>query len=98
MVQKQITKWKGGKDANLRALLSTLQNILPNEIASTLQPIGLNELLMPKQVKIKYMKVIARVHPDKVPAGLSIRDQLLAKGVFEGLNTSWEAFKLSNAV
>lgn len=97
-MQQQISKWKGGKDTNLRALLSSLQQILPQDIAATVPTIQLNELLMPKQVKIRYMKVIARVHPDKVPAGLSIRDQLLAKGVFEGLNSSWEAFKLQNPV
>ena len=64
VVDSRVRKWRLGKESNLRALLSTLQNVLWE--GSGWKEIGMGELLMPGKVKINYMKGIAKVHPDKV--------------------------------
>ena len=64
VVDSRVKKWRLGKESNLRALLSTLQNVLWE--GSGWKEIGMGELLMPGKVKINYMKGIAKVHPDKV--------------------------------
>ena len=64
VVDSRVKKWRLGKEHNLRALLSTLQNVLWE--GSGWKEIGMGELLMPGKVKIHYMKGIAKVHPDKV--------------------------------
>lgn len=64
VVDMRVKKWRMGKESNLRALLSTLQNVLWE--GSGWKEIGMGELLMPGKVKINYMKGIAKVHPDKV--------------------------------
>ena len=64
VVDTRVKKWRLGKESNLRALLSTLQNVLWG--GSGWKEIGMGELLMPGKVKINYMKGIAKVHPDKV--------------------------------
>ena len=64
VVDMRVKKWRMGKESNLRALLSTLQNVLWQ--GSGWKEIGMGELLMPGKVKMNYMKGIAKVHPDKV--------------------------------
>lgn len=64
VVDSRVKKWRLGKESNLRALLSTLQNVLWQ--GSGWREIGMGELLIPGKVKINYMKGIAKVHPDKV--------------------------------
>lgn len=64
VVDSRVKKWRLGKESNLRALLSTLQNVL--WAGSGWKEIGMGELLMPGKVKVNYMKGIAKVHPDKV--------------------------------
>ena len=74
VVDSRVKKWRLGKESNLRALLSTLQNVLWE--GSGWKEIGMGELLMPGKVKINYMKGIAKVHPDKVSRlllGFSVR-------------------------
>lgn len=68
VVDSRVKKWRLGKESNLRALLSTLQNVLWE--GSGWKEIGMGELLMPGKVKINYMKGIAKVHPDKVSSVL----------------------------
>ena len=70
-VDAKILAWKTGNETNVRVLVSTLHKVLWDEIMGGLK-VGLHELVTPKQVKIKYMKVVARLHPDKV--GVMIRD------------------------
>jgi tetratricopeptide (TPR) repeat protein len=65
-VDGRLNIWKAGKETNLRALLSSLSTVLWDEILSGGLKVGMHELISEKQVKIKYMKVIARLHPDKV--------------------------------
>ena len=52
------------KEGNIRALLPALDQVLWPELEWT--PIGMSELVTPQQVKIRYMKAINKVHPDKV--------------------------------
>jgi hypothetical protein len=59
-----VTAWQGGKESNLRALLSSLDSILWAETGW--KKVNMAELVVPNRVKIVYMKAIAKVHPDKV--------------------------------
>lgn len=63
-VDARIAAWRDGKRDNLRALLSSLDNVLWE--GSGWKKVGLHELVMANKVKIVYMKAIAKTHPDKV--------------------------------
>lgn len=63
-VDGKIMNWKGGKETNLRALIASLDLVLWQELG--LQKVGMAELVTPNQVKIRYTKAIAKLHPDKV--------------------------------
>lgn len=63
-VEARIMAWKGGKETNIRALISSLENVLWSELGWV--KVGMGELLTPAQVKIRYTKAIAKLHPDKV--------------------------------
>ncbi|KAJ7903808.1 hypothetical protein B0H14DRAFT_3103735 [Mycena olivaceomarginata] len=58
-VDGKLIAWKGGKETNIRGL--------------GLQPAGMKDLVTPGQVKIRYVKAIAKLHPDK---------RMVANGVF----------------
>jgi len=64
IVDARVTKWRAGKEGNLRALLSSLENVLWGD--SGWKKVGMGDLLLPGKVKLVYMKGIAKVHPDKV--------------------------------
>jgi tetratricopeptide (TPR) repeat protein len=63
-VDARITAWKSGKENNLRALIASLENVLWPELGWV--KVGMHELVTPSQVKIRYTKAVAKVHPDKV--------------------------------
>lgn len=63
-VDARVTKWRAGKEDNLRALLSSLENALWE--GSGWKKVGMGDVLLPGKVKLVYMKGIAKVHPDKV--------------------------------
>jgi hypothetical protein len=63
-VDARVAAWRDGKRDNLRALLSSLDNVLWE--GSGWNKVGLHELVMANKVKIIYMKAIAKTHPDKV--------------------------------
>ena len=71
-VEARLNAWKSGKETNLRALLASLDAVLWDEVLAGGLKVGMHELIAEKQVKIKYMKVIARLHPDKVRLQLLI--------------------------
>ncbi|KAI9609286.1 hypothetical protein H4Q26_007236 [Puccinia striiformis f. sp. tritici PST-130] len=48
----------------------------------------MSELLTDSQVKIKYVKAISKVHPDK---DATVVEQMIAKSVFAVLNEAWIA-------
>ncbi|KAI8967178.1 DnaJ domain-containing protein, partial [Mycotypha africana] len=69
-VNSQITIWKAGKEKNLRALLSSLDMILWSDVQwKNVTMLDLNES---RKCKITYMKAIAQVHPDKLPATATV--------------------------
>ncbi|KAF7299270.1 UBA domain-containing protein 7 [Mycena indigotica] len=91
-VDGKLLAWKGGKETNIRALLASLDTILWPELG--LQTSGMKDLVTPGQVKIRYVKAIAKLHPDKLNASNSTLEQrMLANGVFGALNEAWNAFK-----
>ncbi|KAJ3163591.1 hypothetical protein HDU86_000174 [Geranomyces michiganensis] len=91
-----INNWRRGKEDNLRALLSSLDTVLWAELQW--KPINLSELITPQQVKIRYMKAVGRVHPDKLQQSATVEHRLIANGVFGTLNKGWDAFKAQNGL
>lgn len=63
-VDGRLLAWRQGKEANIRALLTTLDGILWPELGW--KKVGMAEVVGKGQVKVAYMRAIARVHPDKV--------------------------------
>ena len=72
VVDSRVSQWRAGKEGNLRALLSTLENVLWED--SGWKKVGMGDVLLPGKVKLVYMKGIAKVHPDKVGEWLVIVD------------------------
>lgn len=64
VVDGRLEAWRSGKEKNIRALIASLETILPPKF--NWQSVGMSELVTNNQVKIRYMKAIARLHPDKV--------------------------------
>jgi hypothetical protein len=62
-VDARLNTWKGGKETNIRALVASLDTVLWPELGW--QKVGMHELVTPSQVKIRYMKAIGKLHPDK---------------------------------
>jgi hypothetical protein len=63
-VDARIAAWRDGKRDNLRALITSLDNVLWE--GSGWKKVGLHEVVVANKVKIVYMKAIAKTHPDKV--------------------------------
>ncbi|KAI8063134.1 hypothetical protein BDF21DRAFT_455458 [Thamnidium elegans] len=73
-VNAKIMAWKAGKDRNLRALLGSLGAILwPGVQWKSVQ---MRELIEPRKCKVTYMKAIAKVHPDKLPANATVEQHI----------------------
>ncbi|KAL5488135.1 SWA2 [Sanghuangporus weigelae] len=91
-VDARLLAWRAGKETNVRALVASLENVLWPELGW--QKVGLHELVAPNQVKIRYMKAIAKLHPDKInSSNTTIEQRMIANGVFAALNDAWTAFK-----
>lgn len=67
-VDARISEWRGGKENNLRALIASLDNVLWDELGW--KKVGMHELISDSQLKVRYVRAISKVHPDKVNAGL----------------------------
>ncbi|KAI5801526.1 hypothetical protein DFH27DRAFT_652915 [Peziza echinospora] len=93
-VAEKIQTWKGGKEGNLRALLTSLDGILWP--AAGWKKVGMHELIIPQKVKIHYMKGIAKVHPDKIPVDATTEQRMISGTVFMLLNEAWDKFKVDN--
>ncbi|KAG9121506.1 hypothetical protein FRC07_002498 [Ceratobasidium sp. 392] len=90
-VDARIMAWKGGKETNIRALIASLDTVLWPELGWN--KVGMHELVMPNQVKIKYVRAIAKVHPDKLNASsTTVEQRMIANSVFGALNEAWNAF------
>lgn len=94
-INAKLLAWRGGKERNLRALIASLDTVLWRELQW--QTVGLNQLIQNNQVKIRYMKAIAKLHPDKLSSmKLTLEQKLMADGIFSTLNQAWDAFKADN--
>lgn len=95
-VEARINAWRSGNEENLRVLISTLHTILWPELGW--KQMSLAELVLPKKVKIAYMKAVAKTHPDKIPANATTEQKMISQAVFITLNKSWDGFKVSNGL
>ncbi|KAH1163559.1 hypothetical protein GLYMA_01G172200v4 [Glycine max] len=87
----EVRRWSGGKEGNLRALLSTLQYILVPD--SGWQAIPLTEVITSAAVKKAYRKATLCVHPDKLQQrGASIQHKYICEKVFDLLKEAWNKF------
>ncbi|CAA3009895.1 Hypothetical predicted protein [Olea europaea subsp. europaea] len=85
-----IKRWAAGKEGNLRALLSSLQQVLWPECGW--QQISLTDLITSTSVKKVYYKATLCVHPDKVQQkGANLQQKYIAEKVFDILKgyASW---------
>ncbi|TPX48562.1 hypothetical protein SeMB42_g01503 [Synchytrium endobioticum] len=95
-IDLKMSQWRHGKEANLRALLASMETVWNQ--STTWQNIQMSELITPQQVKIKYMKTVGRVHPDKLARDATLEQQLYANAIFSTLNKAWDAFKAQNGL
>ena len=88
---KNLTTWQtvNKEKRNVRTLLTTMHTVL--WAGNSWKPIGLGDVIEPKQVKLQYRKAMLIVHPDKV-SKLSTETQFIAKRVFEGINEAYQEF------
>ncbi|ODN73906.1 hypothetical protein L202_07416 [Cryptococcus amylolentus CBS 6039] len=92
-VDAKLDAWRNGKETNIRALIASLDTVLWDEIMKGGLKVGMHELITDKQVKIKYMKVAARLHPDKLNVNnTTVEQRMLANGAFGTLSEAWQAF------
>ncbi|QLQ80934.1 hypothetical protein HG537_0E02890 [Torulaspora globosa] len=91
----QIKTWKAEKGDDIRHLLANLSQVLT---WCDWKPVSTSDLVMPKKVKVTYMKAVAKTHPDKLPASLELEEKMLAENVFSTLSTAWEKFKSENDI
>ncbi|WEJ96581.1 auxilin-like clathrin-binding protein required for normal clathrin function [Yamadazyma tenuis] len=101
-VESKTSAWSNGKEDNLRSLLMSLPEILPASLGFpflTSKKITINDLMLPKKVKINYMKVISSIHPDKLTSlNLGVEEEMLCQSIFITLNKSWDIFKEQNGI
>lgn len=95
-----IQNWAQSRNNQLRGLLTNLGEIIPSNISMkpALRSLTTNELMLPKQVKVQYLKVISSIHPDKLASQCKDNKQseLVCNGVFIILNKAWDSFKEEN--
>lgn len=96
VVDAKIEAWRAGKEDNLRGLISTVDMLLWPEL--NWKKVSLADLVLPKKVKINYMKVVAKTHPDKVPASATTEQKMIAQAVFVTVNKAWDSFKVANGL
>ncbi|XWS15277.1 hypothetical protein CRYUN_Cryun35bG0081600 [Craigia yunnanensis] len=77
----EIKCWPTGKEGNMRALLSSLQQVLWSECGWEL--VSLTDLITSGSVKKVYRKATLCVHPDKVQQkGATLEQKYIAEKVF----------------
>ncbi|KAK9741016.1 hypothetical protein RND81_03G076100 [Saponaria officinalis] len=90
-MEMEMKRWAAGKEGNLRALLSSLQQVLGPEFGW--RPVSLTDLITSAQVKIAYKKAALCVHPDKVQQrGADLQQKYVAEKAFDLLKEAWNKF------
>ena len=89
-VDARLAQWTAGKDGNVRALLSSIDDAQFGLLWPELRwkKVGMHELVTDAQVKRAYTRAIARLHPDK-QGGASVEQRMLATGMFHALNSAY---------
>ncbi|BGP00897.1 putative ER organization and biogenesis-related protein [Rhodotorula toruloides ATCC 204091] len=91
-VDARIAAWKGGKETNLRALIASLDSVLWPELGW--KTVGMHELISDNQLKVRYVRAISKVHPDKLNASnTTLEQRMIAALVFASLNDAWNGLK-----
>lgn len=96
VVSTRVESWKAGKEENLRALLASLHEVLWAN--SGWLPVNMTDLVVPKKVRLSYMKAIAKTHPDKVPSTAPMEVKLISQSVFVVIQSAWEKFRTENGL
>ncbi|PON82343.1 DnaJ domain containing protein [Trema orientale] len=88
---ENIRLWSGGKETDIRLLLSTLHYILwPNSGWSAM---SLTSLIESSQVKKAYQKARLCLHPDKLQQrGVTLPQKYVADKAFSILQDAWASF------
>ena len=94
-VNLKIDQWKSDKPTDIRHLLSNLQQVVT---WTSWTPVPSTDLVMPKKVKLTYLKAASRTHPDKVPHSLDLENKMIAENVFSTLSKAWELLKEENNI
>ncbi|MCJ1437219.1 hypothetical protein MMC27_006605 [Xylographa pallens] len=95
-VDERLSRWRKGKEGNLRALLGSLDTVLWE--GAGWRKVGMSELIVPGKVKVAYMRGIAKVHPDKLPQNATTEQVMISGAVFSTLNEAWDRFKRENGL
>ena len=93
VVYDKVELWKDNKGDDIRFLLSNLSIVLT---WCDWKPISTADLVIPKKVKITFLKAIAKLHPDKLSNDISLENKMIAENVFSILSVAWEKFKADN--
>ena len=86
----KILEWKDSRRGNIRALLSSLHQVLSDDFKW--KPIGMHQLVSDTDVKKVYRSACLAIHPDKV-ASCSEDTKEVAKMIFMELNEAWSKFE-----
>ena len=74
----QIKRWAAGKETNMRALLSSLQDVLWPECGW--EPVSITDMISSTSVKKVYRKATLCIHPDKVQQkGATLEQKYIAE-------------------
>lgn len=90
--EAKIMTWStinGNEKRNVRSLLSSMHTVVWE--GCRWKPIGLGDLLDPRQVKQQYRKAMLIVHTDKTPHE-PVYVRFIAKRCFEAINEAYEEF------
>ncbi|KAI4151592.1 MAG: hypothetical protein L6R39_001985 [Caloplaca ligustica] len=96
VVADRVSRWRAGKENNLRALLASLDTVLWE--GSGWKKVGMGELILPGKVKVVYMRGIGKCHPDKLPTTATTEQKMISAAVFAALNEAWDGFKRENGL
>ncbi|SCU84847.1 LAMI_0C09120g1_1 [Lachancea mirantina] len=94
-IESRISQWTKGNVEDLRILLTNLSEVLD---WCDWKPVDPASIVMPKKVKIVYLKAAAKTHPDKIQDSWPLERKMMAENIFVVLNKAWEQFKEENGI
>ena len=86
----KVRLWSEGKTNNIRALLSTMDQVLWDEVRERWQPVPIHKLVNVNEVKKAYKKTVVLIHPDKL---MGTEHEKIARLIFVELNEAWAEFE-----